>query len=92
MDHPTAALLVVVVADDTLAKGTTTTAGRYATAGTAEYWGLDLDGRRLIAVGDAQPIPDGGAASRSRTVPGPADGVAPLAAPGAAVRVADLLP
>jgi len=92
MDHPTAALLVVEVADTTLDKDTTTKAEMYATAGIADYWVLDLDGRRLIVFRDPRPIPDGGAAYRNRTIHGPADAVAPLAAPGAAVRVADLLP
>jgi len=92
MDHPTAALLVVEVADATLDKDTTTKAEMYATAGIADYWVLDLDGRRLHVFRDPRPIPDGGAAYRSRTTHGPADAVAPLAAPTAAVRVADLLP
>mgnify|MGYP001047817967 CR=1 FL=1 len=92
MDHPTAALLVVEVADATLDRDTTVKAELYATAGVADYWVLDVVGRQLIVFRDPQPIPDGGAAYRGRTGFGPADAVTPLNAPAAVVRVADLLP
>lgn len=90
--HPTTAELVVEISDSSLTYDLTTKAELYATAGIADYWVLDVDGRQLHVFRDPQPIPDGGAAYRDRTVHGPADTVAPLAAPGAAVRVADLLP
>jgi Uma2 family endonuclease len=93
-DHPTAAALLVEVADSTLAKDTTTKAELYATAGVADYWVLDLDNRQLHVFRDPQPLPAalGTTAYRTRLVLGPADRVAPLAAPGAAVLVGDLLP
>ena len=90
--HPTTAELVVEVSDTSLTYDLTTKAELYATAGIADYWVLDVDGRRLHVFRDPQPIPDGGAAYRNRTTHSPADAVAPLAAPAAAVRVADLLP
>lgn len=93
-DHPTTALLIVEVADSTLFRDTTTKAEVYATAGVADYWVLDLDGRRLIVFRDPQPLPAGlgGAAYRTRTEFADTDTVAPLAAPAAQLRVADLLP
>jgi Uma2 family endonuclease len=83
---------VVEISDTSLTYDLTTKAELYATAGIPDYWVLDVDGRQLIVFRDPQPIPDGGAAYRSRTTHAPADAVAPLAAPSAAVRVADLLP
>lgn len=93
-DHPTVALLVVEVADSTLAQDTTTKAELYATAGIADYWVLDVDGRRLLVFRDPVPLPTGLGATAYRThlVYGPADSVSPLAVPSASVRVSDLLP
>jgi Uma2 family endonuclease len=90
--HPTTALLIVEVSDTTLDYDVTTKAELYATAGIADYWVLDVDGRRLLVFRDPAPIPDGGAAYRTHLALGPADSVAPLAAPASTVRVADLLP
>src|SRR5947209_4218173 len=45
--HPTTASLVVEVADTSLSFDTTTKAEWYATAGIADYWVLDVDGRQL---------------------------------------------
>jgi Uma2 family endonuclease len=92
-DHPTTALLVVDVADTTLARDLTTKAVLYAEAGIPEYWVLDLVNRRLHVFRDPGPLPAGpGSAYGSRVEYGPADSVCPLAAPAAAVGVADLLP
>jgi hypothetical protein len=59
-----------------------------------DYWVLDVDGRRLLVFRDPEPLPAGlgATAYRTRLAFGPDEAVAPLAAPGAAVRVADLLP
>jgi Uma2 family endonuclease len=91
-DHPTAALLIVEVADTTLDHDTTVKAEQYATAGIADYWVLDVDGRQLLVFRDPVPVAAGGVAYRTHRVLGPSDTVSPLAAPQAAVRVADLLP
>ena len=93
-DHPTAALLVVEVADATLSYDLTTKAELYATAGVPEYWVLDLNNRQLVVFRDPQPLPTGlgATAYRTRHTFGPADTVSPLGAPGATVRVGDLLP
>jgi Uma2 family endonuclease len=92
MDHPTVALLVVEVADTTLDRDTTVKAEMYATVGVEDYWVLDLAGRRLLVFRDPRPIPDGGAAYRTRKEFGPSESVTPVNAPTASVRVADLLP
>jgi Uma2 family endonuclease len=55
--HPTTALLVVEVADTTLAFDTTTKAELYATANVAEYWVLDVTGRELHVFRDPGPLP-----------------------------------
>jgi len=90
--HPETALLIVEVADTTLDYDTTTKAELYATAGVADYWVVDLAGRRLVVFRDPRPVPDGGAAYRRKLTFGPDDAVAPLAAPAAVVAVAGLLP
>ncbi len=93
-DHPQLALLVVEVADTTLSDDTTTKAELYATAGIADYWVLDLNGRELHVFRDPQPLPTALDATTYRTHDtfGPADSVSPLAVPNALVLVGDLLP
>jgi Uma2 family endonuclease len=95
-DHPPTALLLVEVADSTLAYDTTTKAELYATAGVADYWVLDLTNRLLLVFRDPQPLalPAALAATAYQThlTLGPNDTVSPLAAPTAVIRVADLLP
>jgi Uma2 family endonuclease len=92
--HPSTAELVVEIADSSLDYDTTTKAELYATAGIADYWVLDVDGRRLLVFRDPVPLPAGlGATSyRTRLTLTDADTISPLAAPTSAVRVADLLP
>lgn len=92
--HPTTAELVIEIADSSLTYDTTTKAELYATAGIADYWVLDLDGRRLLVFRDPVPLPAGLGATAYRThlTLGPADAVSPLALPTTTVRVADLLP
>ena len=91
-DHPTTALLVVEVADSTLARDTTVKAEMYATAGIADYWVLDLAHRELLVFRDPATLPDGGAAYRTHFTLDATESVSPLAMPGATVRVLDLLP
>ncbi len=91
-DTPTHALLVVEIADSSLTFDTTVKAELYATAGIADYWVLDLEGRRLLVFRDPTPLPPGGVAYRTQLVYGPADSVAPVAAPNSPVRVGDMLP
>ena len=84
--HPTTADLVVEVADSSLDFDTNVKRLLYARASMREYWVVDVNGRRLLVYHDPQA---GDYATQQ--VLGPADTVAPLAAPAAAVRVADLL-
>jgi Uma2 family endonuclease len=90
--HPTTAVMVIEIADSSLNYDVRDKAELYATADVPDYWVLDVDGRQLHVLRDPQPIPDSGRAYRTHLTFGPADSVAPLAAPGSPVRVADLLP
>lgn len=92
--HPTTAVLVVEVAGASLAYDRHDKAGLYASAGIEEYWIVNLlEGclevfRQPVAL-PARPFGHGYGQQRRC---GPADSVAPLAAPHALLRVADLLP
>jgi Uma2 family endonuclease len=92
-DHPTAALLIVEVADSTLASDLTPKAEPYATANIPDYWVLDVTGRELHVFRD--PLANaalGITTYQSHQTFGSADTVSPLGAPGASVLVSDLLP
>jgi Uma2 family endonuclease len=92
--HPTSAELVVEIADTTLDSDITEMAELYATAGIADYWVLDVDGRRLLVFRDPVPLPAGLGATAYRThrTLTDAEVICPLAVPTAVIRVADLLP
>ena len=85
-EHPTTADLVIEVADTSLDFVTNEKRLLYARAGIREYWVVDINGRRLICYRDPQ---SGDYAIRQDF--GPESSVSPLAAPTAAVRVADML-
>lgn len=85
-DHPNTAVLVIEVADSSFDFDTNEKRLLYARAGIRDYWVVDINGRRLLVYRD----PQGGDYASQQTF-GPADTVSPLAAPGAIVRVADLL-
>ena len=91
---PTTAVLVVEVSHTTLSTDTTEKAEVYATAGVPEYWVLDVENRKLLVYRNPEPLPAGLGATAYRThlTFGEAESVAPLAAPGSPVKVADLLP
>jgi Uma2 family endonuclease len=78
--------MLVEVSVSTLAFDLTTKAALYARAGIADYWVLDVRGRRMLVHRDP-------AEGRYRSIVayGEDEFVAPLAAPAAHVRVADLL-
>jgi Uma2 family endonuclease len=88
------AVLVVEVSDSTLFMDTTTKAELYATAKVPEYWVVDIQHRQLHVFTDPVALPAGlgATAYREHVVHGENDTVAPLAAPTATVRVAELLP
>jgi Uma2 family endonuclease len=84
--HPTTAELVVEVADSSLQFDTNEKRLLYARAGIRDYWVVDVSGRRLLVYRD----PQAGDYATHQAL-GAADAVSPLAVPGAAVLVADLL-
>lgn len=72
--------LVVEVSDSSLAFDSSTKAGLYARAGIAEYWVVDIQGRRLLA--HRQPV---NGAYESVKVYGPEEQILPLESPGGAL-------
>ena len=76
--------LVIEIADSSLRLDLTTKAGLYARARIADYWVLDVAGRRMIVHRDPRE-----GRYRSVAVYGPEDSVAPLAAPTAFLRIGD---
>lgn len=91
---PPSALLVVEVSESTLAYDRNAKAGLYAASGIADYWIVNLVQRQLEVYRDpvADPSQPFGFRYGSRTILDPTDTVTPLAAPGASMAVADLLP
>ena len=85
--HPTTALLVVDVSDDSLRHDRTVKQRLYARCGVPEYWILALPVERLEVHRD--PADDG---YRSVSIHRPGETVAPLAYPDAAIAIDDLLP
>ena len=86
-EHPHTAVLVVEVAESSLAHDRGDKAALYARAGLADYWIVNLVDRRLEVHRD--PTPGG---YRSVRVLAAGDEIAPLAAPSTHVAVANLLP
>lgn len=92
--HPQTALLVVEVADSSLAIDRTTKASLYARAGIQEYWILnlvscELEVHREPGMDPEQPLGH----SYRRVTHLPLDeAVSPLAAPDAIIRVLDVMP
>jgi Putative restriction endonuclease len=78
--------LVVEVADSTLYFDLTTKASLYARASIADYWVLDVSGRRMIVHRDPRE-----GRFESVLVYGSEESVAPLAAPGTPLRIVDVL-
>ncbi|MBY0514888.1 MAG: Uma2 family endonuclease [Gemmataceae bacterium] len=92
--HPTSALLVVEVADSSVSFDTGRKASLYAAGGIADYWVVDLGHNQLHVFRDPHLDPSAyhGFSYTSHTTHGPAEAVAPRAAPTSPVKVADLLP
>ena len=79
--------LVVEIADSSLGFGPRTKAALYARAGIAEYWVLDVAGRRLLVHREPRSGQYASVAAYSED-----ESVVPLSAPHAAFRVADAFP
>jgi Uma2 family endonuclease len=80
-------VLVVEVAETSLATDRTTKMALYATVGIPEYWIVDLAGRTIEVYGD----PDAGV-YRSRAIHGRGVVVTPEAVPDVAVPVSEVIP
>lgn len=92
--HPSFAELIVEVSDSSLGFDLGPKAALYASAGIADYWVVDLQGRRLIVHRQSTAdttVPLGHRYADIRTL-GPTDSIAPLVKPDAAIQVAELLP
>ena len=85
--HPTTAVLAVEVSASSARFDREEKRLLYAAAGISEYWILYVKTKQLEVLRDPQ---DGDYRSRKLLKPG--DQVAPLAASGSSIRVADLLP
>jgi Uma2 family endonuclease len=79
--------LVVEIGDSSLPFDLTTKAALYARAGIAEYWVLDIIGRRLIVHRNPEGGQYGSVQSYSEQ-----ESAATLASPGSSLRIADLFP
>jgi len=92
--HPSTAVLVVEVADSSLDFDTGDKASLYASAGIGDYWVVDLVNRRLIVFRGprADAVKPFGFTYANVTEYHLGQSVAPLAAPGSAIVIADLLP
>jgi len=93
-EHPQSAVLVIEIAESSLRNDRTTKGGLYAMGGIADYWIVNLVDRVVEVHRDpvrmaGQPF---GHHHRSVTRHPEAATITPLAAPDAAVRVAELLP
>ncbi len=93
-EHPKTAVLVIEVADSSLRLDRKVKASLYAAAGIPDYWLLNLPDRVLEVHREPAPMADEpfGHQYRSITRYPETAVVSPLAAPGATIRVADLLP
>jgi Uma2 family endonuclease len=91
---PKTAVLVVEVADSSLAFDIGEKASLYAAAGITDYWVLDLAHNRLYVFRDPRPEVGQrfGYGYFHQSLKGHSDPVTPLAAPHASVLVSDLLP
>lgn len=92
--HPSHPVLIVEVADSSLAFDRGDKGSLYARAGIADYWILNLIDRVLEVYREPMAVPQARYGHRYGTTVtlGAREAVSPLAAPGATILVADLLP
>jgi len=89
--HPTSPVLIVEVADSSLAQDRHRKARLYARAGVADYWIVNLRAGVLEVYRDPERTAAGRWRYATVRVLEPGAVVSPLAAPRARLRVADLL-
>jgi Uma2 family endonuclease len=92
--HPRSALLIVEVADSSLAYDIGEKASLYAAASIADYWVVDVNNRRLHLFRTPQEDSTRhyGFGYREIQVLDPHDRISPLASPGNSITIAELLP
>jgi Uma2 family endonuclease len=92
--HPGSALLIVEVADATLAYDRGTKASLYARAGVPDFWILNLVESALEVYRDRVVNSGARLGWHYRTTErlGPMDQISPLTRPSVSIRIADLLP
>ena len=92
--HPSTAALIIEVADSSLRLDRRLKSSLYARAGLPEYWIVNLVDGVLEVHRTPQPTADAaqGWGYRSVDLLRPPAAITPLAAPGARISVADLLP
>ena len=92
--HPSRPVLVVEVADESLRGDRGRKGSLYARGGVADYWIVDVAGGALEVYRRPSPSPIAplGWTYADRQRLGAGETVSPLAAPGAVIAVADLLP
>ena len=93
-EHPRRPILLVEVADESLARDRGRKASLYARAGVSDYWIVNLRDRVLEVYRRPGRSAQASFGWRYRQIGrfGPKAAVSPLAAPRARIRVADLLP
>ncbi len=95
LDHhplPEDILLVVEIADSSLAEDQGIKLGVYAAAGIEEYWVINLVDDQVEVYREPATLADGTAAYRQQTVHRAGDTIAPLHFPDCKIEVAPLLP
>lgn len=92
--HPTTALLIVEIADSSLAYDRTRKTRAYARARVADYWIVNLVDRQVEIYRRPEPEPgmDGAWRYGEQSIAGLGDRVSPLARPRAIIAVRDVLP
>src|SRR5262245_54832500 len=92
--HPTSALLIVEVAESTLAYDIGDKANLYAAGGIPEYWVLDLINRSLHVFRDpiADPAQRFGSRYQTQFTLSSAGTATPVHAPQGSIAIAGLLP
>src|SRR5262249_51704654 len=94
ISHPSHPVLIVEVAESSLVFDRAEKGSLYARAGIADFWILNLPDQVLEVYRDPAAAPHAQYGHRygATITLGPRDAVTPLAAPTAAIAVADLLP
>ncbi|HEV3167392.1 MAG TPA: Uma2 family endonuclease [Isosphaeraceae bacterium] len=92
--HPTTALLIAEISDTSLRFDRRVKARLYAQAGLTDYWIVNLVDRQVEIHRNPKPVVDrqGRSSYQDITIVSASGSVQPLAAPGATIAVADLLP